>query len=114
MQANLETIILNLDNDYKVLSNIRCSLEVFITRNTMRPGILAATQNKLIFCADSFASNELTEIYQYKDISDIVLKKGIMNKYISIKHKEDIVRFTHLTSANVEDFITTIKSKISK
>lgn len=112
MQADLETIKQNLDNGDEVLANIRCSFESLIYRNTMRPGILAATQNKLIFCADSLVRNELIEIYQYKDISNISLKKGLINKYISINHKGDIVRFSHLTSDNVEDFVNTIKSKI--
>ncbi|MGF9966298.1 PH domain-containing protein [Bacillus rhizoplanae] len=114
MQANLETIKQNLDNRDEVLANIRCSLEVFIFRQTIRPGILVATKNKLIFCADSIVENELTEIYEYEDIGEITRKKGIMNEYISIKHKEDVVRFKQLMSANVEDFIAIIKAKISK
>lgn len=114
MQVNLETIKQNLDSGDEVLANIRCSLEVFIFRNTMRPGILVATKNKLVFCADSFLGDEFTEVYEYKNITDIAFKKGIINKYISIKHKEDAVRFTHLINANVEDFITTVNSEISK
>ncbi|MDC2863670.1 hypothetical protein [Bacillus sp. BP-3] len=58
MQANLEMIKQNLNTSDKVLAHMRCSLEVFIYRQTIRSGILAATKSKLIFCADSVAGNE--------------------------------------------------------
>lgn len=53
MQASVETIKQHIDSKDNILGCIRCSLEVFIYRFTDRPGIFAATENKLIFCADS-------------------------------------------------------------
>lgn len=109
MKANVQTVQEQLNGNDKVLDSIRCSLEVFIYRQVVRPGILATTENKLIFCADSIEGNEVNEIYEYQHIKDISLKKGLMNKYITMNYKSDVVKFKHIMSDNVEQFIGEIK-----
>lgn len=80
MKANLETVKEQLSGNEKIIDSIRCSLEVFIFRQTVRPGILVATDTKLIFCADSIAGNELNEVYEYSDIKGITLQ-GIFHPF---------------------------------
>ncbi|MEK4872028.1 PH domain-containing protein [Niallia sp. FSL W8-1348] len=110
MIADLQTIEQQLKNNETIKGTIRCSLEVFIYRKIVRLGILAATEKRLIFCADSITGNELNESFEYVNMEDIQLKQGMLNQYIAIKYKKDTLKFKQITSENVEDFITKIKS----
>lgn len=111
MQANLATIIEQyVEKNENVLANIKCSLQVFIYREVLRPGLLVATDKKLIFVADSIEGNELTEIYSYEKVENIMINSGLMNKSISMKYDAENVKFKHLMSNNVEQFIEEVQS----
>ncbi|UFU00124.1 PH domain-containing protein [Radiobacillus kanasensis] len=114
MQAQLTTIKEQLlENNETILANLKCSLKVFIYREVLRPGLLVATDSRLIFIADSIKGNELNEIYDYDKVEDIKLKKGLINRSILIKYDKENVSFKHLMSADVEHFIEVIKCNLS-
>jgi Bacterial PH domain len=110
MIADLQILHQQLKKNETIQGYIRCSLEVFIYKKIVRPGMLAATEKRLIFCADSIPGNELIESFDYANIEAIQLTRNLMNQYITIKYKKDTIKFKQLISEDIEDFMTKIKT----
>lgn len=97
----------------EIIASIRCTIQITAYRIT-KPGLLAATSEKLIFTGDSFTGVGFTEIYEYAKVRDFRLKKGLFNKFISMNYQGDSVKFQHLYSSNPEEFANLIASKIKR
>lgn len=113
MQANLTKVKDQLlEKNETILATIKCSLKVFIYREVLRPGLLVATDNRLIFVADSIEGNELIEVYDYKKVEDMKLKKGLLNQSVSMKYDKENVSFKHLMSNDLNNFIEVVKANL--
>jgi hypothetical protein len=114
LKADITTVKKYLENDEHVLASIRCTLDVFIQRRTLRYGILLATNRKLVFCADGFEGSELVENYDYKDVKKFQYKRGLFHNYLVMKNKHESVKLKHIMSDQVEEFVNFINLKIGE
>jgi hypothetical protein len=120
MKANIDTINKYLSNNEEVLSTLFCTIKLgYISR----PGILAATNKKLLFCADSMFGKGLKWEFEYSEISSL---KGASNgitygtvpfvpKITMFYQQEDFVIFTYFTQKEkTNELYNTIKNNVQK
>ncbi|AIF45228.1 PH domain-containing protein [Virgibacillus sp. SK37] len=94
--------------------SMRCAMKIFIYRQVYRPGMLVATEQRLIFLADSTRGNELMESFEYKDIKEIRKKRGLINSQIVLRHKNDIVKFSRILTDNDERLVKVVREMMLK
>lgn len=54
MQKSLEKIKKQLDSTENILSVLQCSFDLYVNQNSSRPGILVATERRMIFYGPPF------------------------------------------------------------
>ncbi|WP_060680016.1 PH domain-containing protein [Virgibacillus halodenitrificans] len=94
--------------------SLRCAMKTFIYRQVYRPGMLVATERRLIFVADSTTGNELIEVFEYRDINDIRKKRGLLNSRIVLRYKTDIVKFSQFLADNDDLLVKVVKEMMVK
>ncbi|MHA7138154.1 PH domain-containing protein [Rossellomorea arthrocnemi] len=98
-----------IDQGESIISYIKCSMDVFIYRQVLRPGVLVLTNEKLVFIADSIPGNELTQKFEKDKITSIKIEKGLLNKKIVIRYENDVYKFKNILSENIEAFVNLVK-----
>ncbi len=112
MVKNLSKIIDKLDKDENIISSLECSIRTFIYRQVYRPGTILATNKKLIFYGLNLCDIEFIEQFQYKDISSIEEKKGILKNSIIIYCNGESIKLSNMLSENTSEFLEVVKNKI--
>jgi hypothetical protein len=92
-----------LDQNENIISYIRCSMDVFIYVQTIRPGVLVLTDKKLIFIADSIPGNELIQVFEKNKIN-LKVEKGLMKKKLVLRYNNDIYNFKNILSDDLHTF----------
>ncbi|MFJ8525299.1 MULTISPECIES: PH domain-containing protein [Bacillus cereus group] len=101
-----------LADQESILATLTCSITGYIvTNNTPRPGILLATNKRIIFYGQAFMrfKNELIEEFKYEKILSIEKKRKIFDKKIIIYYEDEHIMFGQILSQNIEEFIKVIK-----
>ncbi|PYD94876.1 PH domain-containing protein [Bacillus cereus] len=114
MNKILEAAKKLLDDQEIILDTLTCSVTGYIvTNNAPRPGILLATDKRIIFYGQAFMhfKNELIEEFKYEKILSIEKKRKIFDKKIIIYYKDEYIMFGQILSQNIEEFIEVIKMK---
>lgn len=118
MKANLETATNHLKENEKILSFLYCNIHL---TNISRSGILIATTDKLLFCADAIIGKGLKWEFPYKTILSLSENNGAVLgtvpfiKKLLVNCKEDLIIFENFTNpSKVNDFSNLIKSKMHK
>ena len=112
MRATKETVQEHLKDGERIWGVMRCSLNIFIHRQVNRPGLLAATDERLIFCGDSLAGDEILEVYPFENIKDIRFKKGFFRNSVIMDYQYDVIKFKHLLTTEAKAFIDQIRERI--
>jgi hypothetical protein len=117
MKANLETAKKYLKPTEEVLTSLYCVVGIgyYISRS----GILVATKDRLLFCADAMFGKGLKWEFQYDKISNFNEKDGIVYgtvpfiKKLVMYYEDDFIIFENFSnSSKVNDFSMLIKSKL--
>ncbi|WP_456363473.1 PH domain-containing protein [Priestia aryabhattai] len=118
MKANLEAATKYLNENEKILSFLYCKIHLV---SISRSGILIATTDKLLFCADAIIGKGLKWEFPYKTISNLNENDGAVLgtvpfiKKILLNCKEDLIIFENFSNpSKVNDFLKLIKSKMHK
>ncbi|MGP4080042.1 PH domain-containing protein [Pseudalkalibacillus sp. R45] len=112
MQVTTQQIKQMLKEDEQLLATRRCSLITYIFSFTPRPGVLAATTERLMFVGDYLIQpGELVETYNYTTIQKFQLKSGLFNKRFSLKLKGDQVQFKYLSDSQPQAFIELVNAQ---
>ncbi|WP_423410414.1 PH domain-containing protein [Heyndrickxia sp. MSNUG] len=116
MKANLETAKTYLTETEEVLSSLYCQIDLGYM---CRSGILAATDEKLLFCADAMFGKGMKWEFQYDKILNFNDSDGIVYgtipfiKKIMMHYEDDYIVFENFSNSHkVNDFSTLIKSKV--
>ncbi|NHM32347.1 PH domain-containing protein [Neobacillus terrae] len=118
MKISLEAAKEHLKNSKEVLSSLFCTIE---TGYISRSGILIATTEKILFCADYMFGKglkwefEYSHISRFSETSGIVLDRGPVPfiKKLVMNYKDEFIVFTNFsTPAKVSDFLTLVQSKL--
>ncbi|WML48692.1 PH domain-containing protein [Neobacillus sp. PS3-34] len=116
MKANLETAKKYLKEREEVLSSLYCIIEFgYINRS----GILVATNEKLLFCADYMFRNGLKWEFKYDKILNFNENNGVVYgavpfiEKLLMHYEEDFIVFTNFSNpSKVNEFSKVIKSKV--
>jgi len=118
VKANLETVKEYLQSNEEVISTLYCAINLgYISRS----GILAATNKKLLFCADYMFGKGLkweyayTEVNNFSHTNDIVLEMSsipFINKITMDSGDAFIVFDNFSTPSKVNSFYELVQSKI--
>lgn len=103
-----------LDKDEELLICLECSIRTFIYRQVYRPGVLLATNKRLLFYGMNLSGVELVEKYDYDNISSIKEIKGVLKNSIAMNIEGESVKFSNILSNNKEKFIDIVKNKCLK
>lgn len=102
-----------LDEDEEIVSSLQCSIRTFIYREILRPGIIVATNKKLLFYGFNLGDIEFIETFQYNNISSIEKKKGLLKESIIIYCNSESIKLTNILSENTSEFLGVIKDKVN-
>ncbi|WP_170968341.1 PH domain-containing protein [Bacillus wiedmannii] len=99
-----------LHKEEKILSTLNCSLTGYIiTHNVPYPGMLLATNRRLLFYKQS--KNTLIAEFEFKKIESIETKRRIFDKKIIFYYEDKHIRVGYITSSNVEEFLDLLQRK---
>ncbi|MFE7378314.1 PH domain-containing protein [Bacillus cereus] len=118
MKANLETVKEYLQSNEEVISTLYCAINLgYVSRS----GILAATNKKLLFCADYMFRKGFKWEYEYAEVNHfnhtnvIVVEISSIPaiKKIILNYGDDFIVFDNFsTPSNVNPFYELVQSKI--
>lgn len=80
--------------------------------DTVRNGILVATDLRLLFFAKKLGGFDL-EVFPYQNISSIEMGKNLMGHRISLFASGNKVEMKWINQGEVKDFVDTVKRRIS-
>jgi hypothetical protein len=117
MKVNLEILNQYLTSNEKVISFLYCAIQL---RYISRYGILAATNEKLLFCSDHMVGNGFTFEFKYSDISLFKERDGLIQNILPFTCKitmyyqdQEFVVFNNFTdSKKINEFYKIVKSKL--
>ncbi len=90
MQVTTKQVRMMLRENEQLLATRRCALITYIFSFAPRPGILAATTDRLVFVGDYLTKpGELVETYDYQIIEKFQLKKHLFKKRFFLKGNGD-------------------------
>ncbi|MDI6678343.1 PH domain-containing protein [Bacillus wiedmannii] len=93
-----------LHKEEKILSTLNCSLTSYIiTHNVPYPGMLLATNRRLLFYGQS--KNTFITEFKYEKIQSIETKRRIFDKKIIFYYEDEYITLGYITSSNVEEFV---------
>ncbi|MCU5656077.1 PH domain-containing protein [Bacillus mycoides] len=93
-----------LHKDEVIISTLNCSLTGYIiTHKVSYPGMLLATNRRLLFYGQS--KNTLIAEFEYKKILSIETKRRIFDKKIIFYYEDEYITLGYITSSNIEEFI---------
>ncbi|WP_142315557.1 PH domain-containing protein [Bacillus wiedmannii] len=99
-----------LHEDEKILSTLNCSLTGYIiTHNVPYPGMLLATNRRLLFFSQY--KNTFIAEFDYEKILSIETKRRIFDKKIIFYYEDEYITLGYITSSNVEEFIDLLQRK---
>ncbi|MEN1937557.1 PH domain-containing protein [Paenibacillus sp. 102] len=98
--------------DENIVSYLQCSLETFIYRSVMRPGVIVLTNKRLFFCGPDIAGNTLFEEFSFDNISTIKVKEGLFGTKISILHGTEWIKIKHIQRADPSMFVRKVEEII--
>ncbi|PGD10571.1 PH domain-containing protein [Bacillus toyonensis] len=118
MKANLETVKEYLQSNEEVIFTLYCAINLgYVSRS----GILAATNKKLLFCADYMFGKGLKWEYEYDEVNHfnhtnaIVLEMSSIPviKKITMNYGDDFIVFDNFSiPSKVNSFYELVQSKI--
>ncbi|ANC11209.1 MULTISPECIES: PH domain-containing protein [Bacillus cereus group] len=110
MQKSLGKIKEQLDSTENILCTLQCSFDQYVNRNCARPGILVATEQRMIFYGTPFMNfkNEIVEEFLYEGISSFTLKKNIFGIRIRMQYNDEFLKFNKITNADATTFVETV------
>ncbi|MEM4992493.1 PH domain-containing protein [Priestia sp. SB1] len=118
MKASLVTAKKYLKENEQLLSSLYCKIHL---NNISRSGILVATTERLLFCADAIVGKGYKWDFLYCEISNISENKGFVLgttpfiKKLLVYTQEEIVIFENFSNSyEVDEFLKLIKLKINK
>ncbi|MGE7889325.1 PH domain-containing protein [Bacillus cereus] len=93
-----------LHKDEVIVSTLNCSLTAYIiTHNVPYPGMLLATDRRLLFF-NQYKNTFIAE-FDYEKILSIKTKRRIFDKKIIFYYEDEYITLGYITSSNVEAFI---------
>ena len=81
--------------------------------DTVRNGMLVATNRRLVFFAKKFGGFEL-EMFPYNNISSIEMGKNLLGHHISFFASGNKVKVKWIRQGNIQGFLKFVKSRISE
>lgn len=97
-----------LHKDEVIISTLNCSLTGYmITHKVPHPGMLLATDRRLLFYGKS--KNTFIAEFEYKKIVSIETKKRIFDKKIIFYYEDEYITLGYITSLNIEEFLDLLK-----
>ncbi|WP_410984042.1 PH domain-containing protein [Bacillus cereus] len=112
MENMLEQAKGKLYEGENIVSHMKCSLETFIYRSVMRPGVLVLTNRRLFFCGPDIAGNTLFEEFLFDNISTIKVKEGLFGTRTSIQHGTEWVKIKHIQHVDPSVFIRKLEERV--
>jgi len=116
MKANLETAKEYLKETEEVLASLYCQIDVGYT---IRSGIMVATDDKLLFCADAMFGKGMKWEFHYDEISNFNENNGIVYgtipliKKLIMHYEDEFIVFENFSNSHiVNDFSKLIKSRL--
>ncbi|PFR31065.1 hypothetical protein COK19_03485 [Bacillus cereus] len=113
MENMLEQAKGKLYEDENIVSYMKCSLETFLYRSVMRPGVLILTNKRLFFCGPDVAGNTLFEEFAFDQISTIKVKESLFGKKISILHGTEWIKIKHIQHADPSIFVRNLEEQVA-
>ena len=101
-----------VNEDENIVSYMKCSLETFIYRSVMRPGVLILTNRRLFFCGPDIAGNTLFEEFSFDKISAIKVKEGLLGTQISIQHGTEWIKIKHIQHRDPSVFVRKLEEMV--
>ncbi|MFY4777003.1 PH domain-containing protein [Metabacillus sp. RGM 3146] len=100
-----------LDHGEIVLASFHCSLEIFIYRIVPWPGVLTATNKRVLFYAEGFMGkgNEIVNEYQYERIHSIKFKKELFGSKMVFAYDSEWYKFLHVKENDADTFMEAVK-----
>lgn len=83
-------------------------------KDTLRDGILASTDKRIVFYAKKMFSGFEMEVFPYQNISSIEMSKGLTGYKISMFTSGNSATMKMINHGDVPSFIQDVKSKIGK
>ncbi|WP_408009195.1 PH domain-containing protein [Pseudalkalibacillus sp. A8] len=112
MQITTQQVRMMLRENEQLMATRRCALITYIFSFAPRPGILAATTERLMFVGDYMATpGELVETYDYETIEKFQLKNHLFNKRYFLKVKGDQVQFKYLSDSQPQAFVELVNAQ---
>ncbi|PFZ22248.1 PlcR-regulated protein PRP2 [Bacillus wiedmannii] len=97
-----------LHKDEVIISTLNCSLTGYmITHKVPHPGMLLATDRRLLFYGKS--KNTFIAEFEYTKIVSIETKKRIFDKKIIFYYEDEYITLGYITSLNIEEFLDLLK-----
>lgn len=112
MQKSLKKIKKQLDSTENILSVLPCSFDLYVNQNSSRPGILVATERRMIFYGPPLLNlkNEMVEEFLYEKISSFTWKKSIFGIRIQMEYNEEYLKFNKITNTYATTFVETVNT----
>lgn len=113
MGKGLNEISKILENDETILSSLECSIRTFVYRQVYRPGVMVATNKKLIFKGLNLGDVDFIENFKYENISSIEEKNGLLKKSIIFYIDGESIKLSDILSDNSHEFLNVVRSNIT-
>lgn len=114
MGNGLNEITKVLENDEKIILSLNCSIRTFIYRQVYRPGIMVATNKRLIFKGLNLGDIDFIEKFEYDKISSIEEKNGVFKNSIIINIDGESIKLSDMLSDNSKEFLNIVRNNIDK
>ncbi|MBU1143669.1 MAG: PH domain-containing protein [Firmicutes bacterium] len=102
----------HLDENEEIKHSIRGAYETKVLgSNTVRQGILLATNKRIVFFAKKLTGFDL-EIFPYSKISSIEFSKGLMGHTISFFASNNKVKMKWIKGGGVKEFVESVRLSI--
>lgn len=102
-----------LGTDESIHSYLLCSYDSSVSRNVLNPGILMATNKRVVFLGQEFVlklKNKINKELEYSKILSIKEKRGLLvGKRIVIDYDNNWVVFKLITDGEISSFIETVE-----
>ena len=109
----LNEITKMLENDESIISSLECSIRTFVYRQVYRPGVMVATNKRLIFKGLNLGDVDFIEKFEYERISSIEEKNGLLKKSIIFYIDGESIKLSDILSDNSNEFLNVVKSNIT-
>ncbi|OQR53506.1 hypothetical protein CDB3_29240 [Bacillus sp. CDB3] len=112
MKNLLEKINKKMNSTENILCTLQCSFDLHVNRNCSRPGLLIATERRMLFYGVPISNfkNEIFEEFLYENISSLTMKKSIFGTRVRMYHNDEYLKFNKIINGDANIFIETVNT----